>query len=139
MYNTHINACIVITGCIQQSDAVHYTSDWMLLQSQTLGPFTIDHGLGEYPAKVDVQINVTKNGNQFIFSGIGTAQRDDDRDKMYGGVVYTYNDKHVKLYVPKSTDTASYTDKGRLVFTGKSRICSFQIMNLDGWHHFVFL
>lgn len=90
----------------------------MVIRSQTIGPFVVQHYLGEYPAKVDVQLNVTKDGIEYIFSGIGTAQRDDDRDTMYGGVVYTYNDKHVKLYVPKSTDTSSYTTKGRLVYTG---------------------
>lgn len=106
------------SGCIPVSRSESFISSWMSIRSQTAGPFVVHHYLGEYPAKVDVQLNVTKDGEEYIFSGIGTAQRDDDRDQMYGGVVYRYNDQHVKLYVPKSTGINSYTAKGRLVYTG---------------------
>lgn len=106
------------SGCIPVSRSEPFISSWMSIRSQTAGPFVVQHYLGEYPAKVDVQLNVTKDGEEYIFSGIGTAQRDDDRDKMYGGMVYRYNDQHVKLYVPKSTGINSYTTKGRLVYTG---------------------
>lgn len=106
------------SGFITISRSEPFISSWMVIRSQTTGPFVVQHYLGEYPAKVDVQLNVTKDGEEYIFSGIGTAQREDDRDTMYGGVVYRYNDQHVKLYVPKSTGINSYTTKGRLVYTG---------------------
>jgi hypothetical protein len=91
------------------------------MKAQTNGPFYICHTLGSYPAKVEVQVKVqTQNHGEHIFTGIGSAQRDDDIDIPYGGIVYVYNTKHVILFVPKDTKGDPHTDKGTLAFTGKA-------------------
>lgn len=50
--------------------------------------------------KVDVQIKISKNDKDYIFTGVGTAQRDDDDDVDFGGLVYVYNSQNVILYPP---------------------------------------
>lgn len=52
------------------------------------------------PIKVDVQIKIVKNNEDYVFTGTGTAQRDNDDSPDYGGIVYVYNEVHVILYTP---------------------------------------
>jgi hypothetical protein len=90
------------------------------MKAQTEGPFYICHTLGSYPAKVEVQVKVqTQNHGEQIFQGVGSAQRDDDMDVPYGGIVYLYNTKHVILFVPKETKSNKHSDKGTLAYTGR--------------------
>jgi hypothetical protein len=49
---------------------------------------------------VDVQIKVDIAGTECIFTGAGAPQRDDDYNVEYGGVIYIYNDLHIKLAFP---------------------------------------
>ncbi|XP_063442382.1 uncharacterized protein LOC134722691 [Mytilus trossulus] len=79
---------------------------------------TIDHGLAQYPVKVDVQVKVHVDGEDNIFSGIGSAHRDDDHPYPFGGVVYKYNDVHIKLATPYDTKSYSHHDSGGIAFTG---------------------
>ena len=58
------------------------------------------HPLNEVPVKVDVQIKIVKDGEDYIFTGTGTAQRDDDVNLPYGGLVYVYDATNVILYPP---------------------------------------
>ncbi|XP_076109566.1 uncharacterized protein LOC143078595 [Mytilus galloprovincialis] len=78
---------------------------------------TIDHGLAQYPVKVDVQVKVHVDGEDHIFSGIGSAHRDDDYPYPYGGVVYKYNDVHIKLATPYDTKLYSHSDSGGIAYT----------------------
>jgi hypothetical protein len=95
------------------------------MEAQTEGPFYICHTLGSYPAKVEVQVKVqTQDHGEQIFSGIGSAQRDDDIDVPYGGIVYLYNTAHVMLFVPKYTMKGRRSDRGTLAYTGKDMIYS---------------
>lgn len=75
----------------------------------------IPHPLQDKPAKVEVQVKVRENGNDVIFPASGSAQRDDDSDNVYGGVVYVYNERHVKIFVPVRDEN---TDKGGIIYSG---------------------
>ena len=68
---------------------------------------------------MDVQIRVTEGSQQHIFSGFGSCQRDDDDPNPYGGIVYIYNDKEVKLYTPVDSGRLSTNTDGGFAFTGK--------------------
>ena len=68
---------------------------------------------------MDVQIRVTEGSQQHIFSGFGSCQRDDDDPNPYGGIVYIYNDREVKLYTPVVSVSGSTNTKGVFAFTGK--------------------
>lgn len=91
-----------------------WVSTWKNFTQNQQSPSIIYHPLNEYPAKVDVQIRVTDGSQQHIFSGIGSCQRDDDDSNPYGGIVYIYNQKQVKLYTPISENTV-----GGFAFTGE--------------------
>lgn len=75
----------------------------------------ITHPLGHIPAKVEVQVKVQEGGSEYIFPASGSAQRDDDSDNVYGGVVYIYNENHVKIFVPVQENTSN---KGLAIYTG---------------------
>ncbi|XP_062609278.1 uncharacterized protein LOC134271029, partial [Saccostrea cucullata] len=94
-----------------------YISDWIQVESQKSDPFLIEHPLGQMPAKVEVQVKIQENGYDVTFPAFGSAQRDDDVDNIYGGVVYIYNENHVKIFVPVRNN---HSNKGVLIFTGGS-------------------
>ena len=77
---------------------------------------SIPHNLGEYPVKVDVQIKVTTNNKEYIFTGIGSAHRNDDIDKYYSGTVYIYNKDEIIVTFPIQ---AKDVDKGGIAYTGR--------------------
>lgn len=60
-----------------------------------------------------------ENGSDVIFPASGSAQRDDDSYNDYGGVVYFYNEDHVKVFVPHFKQE---TKKGVLIYSGKQPI-----------------
>ncbi|CAG2216560.1 unnamed protein product [Mytilus edulis] len=97
-----------------------FISTWyeIMAQNRSQSITTIDHGLGQYPVKVDVQVKVHVDGEDNIFSGIGSAHRDDDYPYPYGGVVYKYNDVHIKLATPYDTKTHIHYDSGGIAYTG---------------------
>lgn len=98
-----------------------FISNWtdIVAQDPSLSEIVIRHDLGELPVKVDVQVKpVDKTSGKvddFIFNGIGSAQRDDDFNDTYGGVVYIYNETTVTLIVPNKLD--GFTS-GYAVYTG---------------------
>ncbi|XP_062613868.1 uncharacterized protein LOC134275615 [Saccostrea cucullata] len=94
-----------------------YISDWVQVESQKSSPVLIQHPLEQMPAKVEVQVKIQENGYDVIFPAFGSAQRDDDSDNIYGGVVYIYNENHVKIFVPVRNNESN---KGVLIFTGDS-------------------
>lgn len=100
---------------VRSTDSL-FISEWYPIEAQKKSPVTILHPLQGKPAKVEVQVKVQKDGRDVIFPASGSAQRDDDSDNVYGGVVYFYNEHHVKIFVPIKS---SHTDKGVIIFSGK--------------------
>ncbi|XP_056016994.1 uncharacterized protein LOC130053648 [Ostrea edulis] len=104
---------------LQRNKSIHvqsiYISSWFPIEAQVSSPVVIPHPIGQIPAKVEVQVKVQEGGNDVIFPASGSAQRDDDSDNVYGGVVYLYNELHVKVFVPYR-DENSY--KGVMIYTG---------------------
>lgn len=82
-----------------------------------VSPLVIPHPFLELPAKVDVQVKVVHEGNEYIFPGLGSAQRDDDLVTDYGGVGYLYSDVDVKIYVPVTQNNGN--GPGRVLLTGR--------------------
>ncbi|XP_033741786.1 uncharacterized protein LOC117328368 [Pecten maximus] len=103
-----------------------YTSEWRNLTAQTgaFGSETVFfYNFNELPVKVDVQVKVTENDIDYIFTGFGSAHRDDDTDIFYGGVLYTYNEEFARILLPSFNGGypgAAYTTKGTAAFTGKA-------------------
>ncbi|XP_052700839.1 uncharacterized protein LOC128177943 [Crassostrea angulata] len=93
-------------------------STWQTFTQYQPSPTIVPHPLNEYPAKVDLQIRVTEGSQEHIFSGIGSCQRDDDDPNPYGGIVYIYNHKEVKLYTPSISDTPQKNTDGSFAYTG---------------------
>jgi hypothetical protein len=111
-----------------------FVSVWKPMEAQTEGPFYVCHTLDSYPVKVEVQVKVqTQNHGEQIFQGIGSAQRDDDKDVPYGGIVYVYNDTHVVLFVPKETGSLLRTDRGSLAYTGKTYALLLRPQKLESY------
>jgi hypothetical protein len=97
-----------------------FISSWEAITSQDSSALTktISHPLGEYPAMVDVQVKVNIAGTECIFTGAGAPQRDDDYNVEYGGVIYIYNDLHIKLAFPYRSGGSETYNTGGVVFTG---------------------
>ncbi|XP_052092550.1 uncharacterized protein LOC127729018 [Mytilus californianus] len=99
------------------SPEIRFESPWYNIEAQNTAHknLIIRHNLGEYPVLVDVQIKIQKNGKDFIFTGIGSAHRDDDANNSYGGTVYIYNKTDIFLTFPLKnnnfgTGGLAYTD-----------------------------
>ena len=99
-------------------DDRRFVSRWYQVAAGTNQILTIYHRLGEYPVKVDIQIKINENGSEYIFSGIGSSQKDDDMLGSYGGVVYKYNKHIVKLSFPYRENGPPKVPRG-LAYTGK--------------------
>jgi len=99
-----------------------YESDWFTMKSQagTASFKELRHGLGVYPSKVKVLVKAIDGENKgFIFEGMGSAQHDDDqKNALYGGVIFAYNDWNVRLWAPDKNNNYSL---GRIIIVS------------DGW------
>lgn len=113
------NIFLLFPVCLRSTYSLHI-SEWCSIEAQvTNSAVTIPHPLRDKPARVEVQVKVQENGRDVVFPASGSAQRDDDSDNIYGGVVYFYNEHHVKIFVPfRSTDS----DKGVIIYSGKNPI-----------------
>lgn len=88
----------------------------MEAQNSQKSEITVRHGLNELPSLVDVQVKPEDGFNDgFIFPGIGSAQRDDDLNTPYGGIVYMYNENTTVLMAPNKNDDFS---SGSIIYTG---------------------
>lgn len=106
------------TVILRRTYSLHI-SGWYPIEAQKTSPVIIPHPLHNKPARVEVQVKVQENGNDVIFPASGSAQRDDDSDNVYGGIVYFYNERHVKIFVPLRDED---TDKGGIIYSGKHLI-----------------
>ncbi|XP_060583877.1 uncharacterized protein LOC132740039, partial [Ruditapes philippinarum] len=94
-----------------------FVSSWydMIAQAGTNTTLlSIEHGLGETPLLVDVQ--VYNDLHDIVFPGSGCRARDDDQPEGYGGIIYIYND----VYIEISSPTQSNENLGRCIYTGSS-------------------
>jgi hypothetical protein len=104
-----------------------FESEWQTIATQdpNLKTLSIPHNLGEYPVKVDVQIKVTTNDKEYIFTGIGSAHRDDSID---GGTVYIYNEHETIVTFPIQ---ANDVDKGGIAYTGRQNYYTSNVISIN--------
>ncbi|CAC5375287.1 unnamed protein product [Mytilus coruscus] len=107
------------TTCLQKP---HFISpSWIKITAQDKASTqqTIEHDIGTFPIKVDVQVRpgINRPERQFYFSGLGSSQRDDDIDSPYGGLVFYYNDEAVVVSAPNKHDGHNV---GKVIYTGGS-------------------
>ena len=88
--------------------------------SKTKNSLTLEFECNNLPAKLDVQIRPTSGPHKnFIFPGIPSAQRDDDVNSTYGGVVYYYSEGDANIFVPNKATSSPGFGAGRNIFTGR--------------------
>ncbi|KAJ8302710.1 hypothetical protein KUTeg_019106 [Tegillarca granosa] len=95
------------------------SSGWtsMIAQDGTHSQISLEHAFGEWPVYVDIQIKPTNQSGSnapFVFPGISSAQRDDDENILYGGIVYIYDKTRVTLFAPNRNDGSA---SGASIFT----------------------
>lgn len=118
-----IHRCLETKCSLDQKKSIKrpsFVSRWFLIESHNpkLSEFAIEHGLNELPVKVDVQVkSVSGAYNDWIFTGAPAIQSDDDTGEEYGGVFYLYNETHVILRAPTTSNDAG---RAFVVFTGNS-------------------
>ena len=114
--------CYLLTGVLVATPfyAPRFISGWYNARARDKNSalITIPHGLDQYPAKVDVQIKVHAHGQDNIFTGVGSAQRDDDLNYEYGGIVYKYNTDHVLLSTSFKSEGGVASDKAGITYLG---------------------
>lgn len=103
-------------GYLSYSDADYiestpsFVSGWInMTANSATSEQTILHGLQELPMMVRVD---AKTEEGWIFTGFGSAQKDDDGGYTYGGVVFIYSNTSIKIFVPKRSNdrsTATWT------------------------------
>lgn len=106
-----------------------FISDWILMQAQDKenSQIFVQHDSGVLPYKVEVQIRPTSGWNSgWIFPGDSSYQSDDDTARVYGGVVYLYNETHVILSVPVQHNNKN---TGTIINTGSS-----ESMRIGNYH-----
>ncbi|XP_070570349.1 von Willebrand factor D and EGF domain-containing protein-like [Ptychodera flava] len=100
-----------------------FTSGWLPIQSQAGDNsfMSIPHYLNELPVFVQVLARAVDGPNAgFLFHGVGSAQIDDDENVDYGGVVYSYNEQTVRLWVPTVYNNNNNNNRGYVIYTGGS-------------------
>ncbi|XP_033755777.1 uncharacterized protein LOC117338529 [Pecten maximus] len=110
----HTDATIKCGTCLQPPN---YVSSYVKLKAQSVhSEAIIQLNITQVPIKVDIQVRpISGSDTNFVFPGLGSSQRDDDKSGVYGGVVYKYNETSVKLYVPNRHDNSG---DGTVIFTG---------------------
>jgi hypothetical protein len=48
----------------------------------------------------------------------GNGERDDDLNDNYGGIIYIYNDKEVRVMAPKRANSQNMVKYGVAIYTG---------------------
>ncbi|XP_060064979.1 uncharacterized protein LOC132545317 [Ylistrum balloti] len=112
-----IRSFIAVVSCINQPTKI---SNWMPIAAYTNPEVSYNHGLGEIPIKVDVQVRVkdTTQNKDIIFNAINSGHRGNEDASEYGGVIYVYNENEVKMFAPGDTTGSG---NGKLVHLGGSK------------------
>lgn len=105
---------------IQNAEYIEATpsviSEWEIMTAGTETALQIfQHGLRESPVFVHVE---GKAEDGWVFSGIGSAQIDDDKDIYSGGVVFMYDFTNVIMFIPHPQNTKSRTKEWEAIYRG---------------------
>ncbi|WAR08964.1 hypothetical protein MAR_018922 [Mya arenaria] len=122
------NTLVAVKSSVEQLDRMNFkqsyepsfVSKWYLMKAldEQLSHLTIEHGLGVLPYKVEVQIRPVSGPNSgWVFKGDSAFRSDDDVNKVYGGIVYFYNEKKVELLEPVKGN--QNRDVGVIINTGQ--------------------
>ena len=97
------------------------TSDWMPIKAYDNPEVDISHGLNELPLKVEVQVKVFDRflNKDMFFLATGSAQKGNDNNLPFGGVLYLYNSETIKILAPGPTNCTRPECTGFLVYLGK--------------------
>ena len=83
--------------------AATFDSGWFSLSSQAGAASAKDvaHGLGAVPSTVKVSVKAVDGANvDYVFNGWGVPQSSSGVNRVYGGLVYAYNENTVRLWAP---------------------------------------
>lgn len=105
---------------IQNAEYIEATpsviSEWEIMTAGTETALQIfQHGLRESPVFVQVE---GKAEDGWVFSGIGSAQIDDDKDIYSRGVVFMYDLPNVIMFIPHPHNTKSRTKEWVAIYRG---------------------
>lgn len=105
---------------IQNAEYIEATpsviSEWEIMTAGTETALQIfQHGLSESPVFVQVE---GKAEDGWVFSEIGSAQIDDDKDIYSGGVVFMYDFTNVIMFIPHPHNTTSRTKEWVAIYRG---------------------
>jgi hypothetical protein len=109
-------------------DVPDFDSGWVEVASNAApGYHELEHGLGQEPENVQVQLRVETGENMnFIFEGIGAAQaKSKSSHKDYAGVLYGWSDSKIRIF-PASPNT-------RGGMTTRSNYACIVQAGRDGW------
>ncbi|XP_071128123.1 uncharacterized protein [Mytilus edulis] len=97
-------------------------SDWMPIKAYDNPEVDISHGLNELPLKVEVQVKVFDRflNKDMFFLATGSAQKGNDNNLPFGGVLYLYNNETIKILAPGPTNCTRPECTGFLVYLGNS-------------------
>lgn len=111
-----------------------FNSEWSMMRAydDLRSKIDIEHGIGDWPAIVDVQIKPTsqaQSGNGiFMIKGAEFAQQSDGQNSVYGGIVYIYDKTKVKLFAPNNKDGSG---TGTIISAGERSDHEENIQNED--------
>ncbi|XP_063431747.1 uncharacterized protein LOC134714436 [Mytilus trossulus] len=99
-----------------------FVSNWMQIQAYVNPEVDISHGLDELPLKVEVQVKVfdTFLSRDMYFLAMGSAQKGNDNNLPFGGVLYLYNNETIKILAPGPKNCVRPECTGLLVYLGEN-------------------
>ena len=110
---------------VNQLPVPSFRTDWFTIHAQRGGRGAykeVYHNLGLLPSLVIVQLKVKYGSSNkgFVFEGQGGAQTGDNNPDGYGGVVFAYNNRSIRLWAPSKHD-------------GSARRCLSLLVKSDSW------
>ena len=108
LYSQRTTQCsVTIQLWVNQLPVPSFKTEWFDFKGQRDQESfkEIFHKLGTLPSLVLVQLQATNGINYgYIFQGQGAVQSGDDNDNGYGGVMFAYNNKSIRLWAPSRND-----------------------------------
>ena len=96
-----------------------FKSNWLSIEANgypSQVEIVVPHNLSGLPMKVEVQIKVVFNSQNFYFNALNSAQAGNYSDE-YGGVIYMFNETHVHIIAPGPANCFSSCN-GYIVYLG---------------------
>ena len=103
--------------------AASFDSGWFSLSSQAGAASGKDvaHGLGAVPSTVKVSVKAVDGANvDYVFNGWGVPQSSSGVNRVYGGLVYAYNENTVRLWAPNDDGGARASSAPARAATGRT-------------------